>query len=161
MVQPESSKDARQRSIGYDAEDRSFPEYRHAQEDRLFRAPGDPTLRDSKSKDNEAMARSEEELQTFESSRVFSIDRSRSHPFGKQHNRGSTRLSDARVTQYDSSRAVERPEEHYPTAAGQAPVAYGLPPLTRDNAVDEAGENKAERKLNLLDLVSQLRDRDI
>lgn len=84
--------------------------------------------------------------------------------FGKQHNRESTHLSSTSATRHDIPRTDERPEETYPISAGQTPAAYGLPPgSTRPHAelVDEADENKMERKLNLLDLVSQLRDRDI
>ncbi|EGD86445.1 hypothetical protein H112_07381 [Trichophyton rubrum D6] len=164
MAQPESSKDASQRSARYDFKGRSSPEYRHPRQDWLAQAQVGSVRNDSIWKQKEAITRGKDGLRTFEGSRSFSIERSRSHPFGKQHNRESTHLSSTSATRHDIPRTDERPEETYPISAGQTPAAYGLPPgSTRPHAelVDEADENKMERKLNLLDLVSQLRDRDI
>lgn len=84
--------------------------------------------------------------------------------FGKQHNRDNTQISSTSATRHDNPGTAERPEEPYPISAGQTPVAYGLPPgSARPLAefVNDTDENKVERKLNLLDLVSQLRDRDV
>ncbi|KAF3893902.1 hypothetical protein GY631_3429 [Trichophyton interdigitale] len=164
MAQPESSKDASQRSARYDFTGRSSPEYRHPRQDWLAQSQVGSVRKDSKWKQKEAITRGEHGLRTLEGSKKFSIERSRSHPFGKQHNRSSTHLSGTSATRHDNPRSTERPEEPYPISAGQTPVAYGLPPgnaRSPTEFVDEADENKVERKLNLLDLVSQLRDRDI
>ncbi|EGD94543.1 hypothetical protein TESG_02056 [Trichophyton tonsurans CBS 112818] len=164
MAQPESSKDASQRSARYDFTGRSSPEYRHPRQDWLAQSQVGSVRKDSKWKQKEAITRGEHGLRTLEGSKKFSIERSRSHPFGKQHNRSSTHLSGTSATRHDNPRSTERPEEPYPISAGQTPAAYGLPPGNArppTEFVDEADENKVERKLNLLDLVSQLRDRDI
>ncbi|KAK2816751.1 hypothetical protein FQN49_008022 [Arthroderma sp. PD_2] len=55
--------------------------------------------------------------------------------------------------------------EYHSMAAYQAPVAYGLPPPGRDSALtqtdleSEHNPKKSERKLNVLDLASRLRNR--
>ncbi|EFE29622.1 uncharacterized protein ARB_03517 [Trichophyton benhamiae CBS 112371] len=164
MAQPESSKDASQRSARYDFKSRSSLEYRHPRQDWLSQAQVGSVRNDSKWRQKEAITRGEDGLRTFEGSRTFSIERSRSHPFGKQHNRDNTQISSTSATRHDNPGTAERPEEPYPISAGQTPVAYGLPPgSARPLAefVNDTDENKVERKLNLLDLVSQLRDRDV
>ncbi|EGE02723.1 hypothetical protein TEQG_01759 [Trichophyton equinum CBS 127.97] len=79
MAQPESSKDASQRSARYDFTGRSSPEYRHPRQDWLAQSQVGSVRKDSKWKQKEAITRGEHGLRTLEGSKKFSIERSRSH----------------------------------------------------------------------------------
>ncbi|KAM5463488.1 hypothetical protein MauCBS54593_007482 [Microsporum audouinii] len=158
MTRPENTRQGSLENADHDTKGPLSSDYHHPRQNWQPQTQDYSTESDLKWKGKGVVPSGEDKPLMPGSSSRFRTGQSPIHPFGRQHSQNKLGPSGG------DTGAEGRPLEHYTMAPEQAPVAYGLPPLGRENAAtqtDLGGEGSpdiGERKLSMFDLVSRLRN---
>ncbi|KAM5467794.1 hypothetical protein MferCBS49748_003774 [Microsporum ferrugineum] len=158
MTRPENTRQGSLENPDHDTKGQPSSDYHHPRQNWQPQTQDYSTESDLKWKGKGVVPSGEDKPLMPGGSSRFRTGQSPIHPFGRQHSQNELGPSGG------DTGAEGRPLEHYTMAPEQAPVAYGLPPLGRENAAtqtDLGGEGSpdiGERKLSMFDLVSRLRN---